>query len=161
MIDKQGSGSSVILGAISRILLPLLLMASVFLLLRGHNEPGGGFLGGLLAGVAFVLVAVAFGPRAARKALGVNPIYLIGWGLAFALLAAVLPVLQGKPFFTGLWTSFNFADVTLKVGTPLIFDIGVYLLVLGIAFVFVVNLQEIDHEAEMAEMNDADSEDQP
>ena len=111
MIDKSGGGSSVILGAISRILLPLLLMASVFLLLRGHNEPGGGFLGGLLAGVAFVLVAVAFGPTAARKALGVQPMTLIGWGLAFALLGAVIPLFFEKPFLRVCGSSFLLREV--------------------------------------------------
>jgi multicomponent Na+:H+ antiporter subunit B len=156
MIHTKGSSGSVILVAITRILMPLLLMASVFLLLRGHNQPGGGFLGGLLAGVSFVLVAVAFGPGAARKALGVAPMSLIGWGLVFAIAAAVLPLFQGKPFFTGLWTSFPFFDVKVKVGTPLIFDIGVYLLVLGIAVAFVVNLQEIDHDAEMEYLESED-----
>lgn len=151
MINDNGSSNSLILGAIARILMPVMLMASVFLLLRGHDEPGGGFLGGLLGGVAFVLMAVAFGPTAARRALGVNPLWLVAWGLFFALLAAFIPVFVGRPFFTGLWTSFPFAGSEVKLGTPLVFDIGVYLLVMGIGIIFVINLQEIEHRLEQHE----------
>ena len=56
-----------------------------------------------------------------------------------------------------MWIEFSFAGSDVKIGTPFVFDIGVYLLVLGIAFAFVVNLQEIDHDAELESL---DSEDQ-
>lgn len=157
MNNSTGSSSSVILAAISRILMPLLIMASLFLLLRGHNEPGGGFIGGLLGGVAFVLTAVSFGPLAARRALMVSPYSLIPWGLAFAISAALLPMAFGQPFFSPLWTDeMVFAGETFKVGTPLIFDIGVYLLVVGIAVIFVLTLMEVDLEEHDPEGMDSD-----
>lgn len=154
---EQSTSSSIILAAISRILMPLLIMASIFLLLRGHNEPGGGFIGGLLGGVAFVLTAVAFGPLAARKALMVSPYTLIPWGLAFALAAPLLPLAFGQPFFSPLWTKeIPFAGESFKVGTPLIFDIGVYLLVVGISVTFVLTLMEVDMEEHDPEGMDSD-----
>ena len=61
--------------------MPLLLLFSVFLLLRGHNEPGGGFVGGLVAAAAFALYVIAFGVERARQALLVKPLTLLGAGL--------------------------------------------------------------------------------
>ncbi|TVR11174.1 MAG: Na(+)/H(+) antiporter subunit B [Planctomycetota bacterium] len=151
-----GSSGSIILGAVARILMPLLIMASIFILLRGHNEPGGGFIGGLLGGVAFVLTAVAFGPLAARRALGISPYSLIGWGLGFAILGALIPLLLDQIFFSPAWTSFMFFGQEVKVGTPLVFDIGVYLLVLGIAVVFVLSLMEVDFDDHDPEGMDSD-----
>jgi len=63
-----------------RLLLPLLLMFSVFLLLRGHNEPGGGFVGGLMAATGFALFSIAFGSETARRILRIDPLALIGVG---------------------------------------------------------------------------------
>ena len=62
-----------ILSTATRYLLPLLLMFSIFLLLRGHNEPGGGFVGGLVAGAALALYAMALGLPSARQVLGIEP----------------------------------------------------------------------------------------
>ncbi|HET6398987.1 MAG TPA: MnhB domain-containing protein, partial [Candidatus Thermoplasmatota archaeon] len=80
---------SVILGASSRTLVALLLVFSLYLLIRGHNEPGGGFAGGLLAATAFILYALAYGTPAARRAVGVPPTRLLAIGLAVALLSAI------------------------------------------------------------------------
>ena len=87
----------------ARLLMPLLLLFSVFLLLRGHNEPGGGFVGGLVAAAAFALYAIAFGVQRARQALLVRPLTLLGAGLSIALLSGVPAVLRGQPFLTALW----------------------------------------------------------
>ncbi|TVR46192.1 MAG: Na+/H+ antiporter subunit B [Planctomycetota bacterium] len=157
MSTSTGSSSSVILAAIARLLMPLLIMASLFLLLRGHNEPGGGFIGGLLGGVAFVLTAVAFGPLAARRALMISPYSLIPWGMGFAILGALIPLAFGQPFFSPVWSDeIPFAGEVFKVGTPLVFDIGVYLLVVGIAVIFVLTLMEVDLEEHDPEGMDSD-----
>ena len=83
--------------------MPLLLLFSVFLLLRGHNEPGGGFVGGLVAAAAFALYAIAFGVKRARQALLVKPMTLLGAGLLIALFSGLPAVLRGQPFLTALW----------------------------------------------------------
>ena len=73
--------TSSILQTAARLLMPLLLLFAVFLLLRGHNEPGGGFVGGLVVAAAFVLYSLAFGVEAARRAVLVRPSTLLGVGL--------------------------------------------------------------------------------
>ena len=72
----------------------------MFLLLRGHNEPGGGFVGGLVAAAAFALYAIAFGVQRARQALLVKPLTLLGAGLLVALLGGVPAVVRGEPFLS-------------------------------------------------------------
>jgi multicomponent Na+:H+ antiporter subunit B len=132
---------SVILSTAIRLLLPLLLIFSVFLLLRGHNEPGGGFVGGLVASAAIVLYALAEGVEQARHLLKIDPRLLIGGGLLVSLSSGTLPLLFGRPFLTGLWLPWTF-PVLGHVGTPLLFDVGVYLLVAGMALLIVLSLMD-------------------
>ncbi|MEQ8770014.1 MAG: Na+/H+ antiporter subunit B [Phycisphaerales bacterium] len=142
--------SSVIFRTSTHVLLPFMLTLSVVVLLRGHNEPGGGFVGGLLAASGFALHAMAFGHRSARETLRVDPRVLIGAGLLLAAGSGVLPLALGHEYLTGLWMSVHprgFPE-PLKIGTPLAFDIGVYLLVLGAAFLMIVTLEEYRHDAD-------------
>lgn len=135
--------NSLILRTVDRLLGSLLLMASLFLLWRGHNEPGGGFAGGLMAASAFVLHAIAAGPAAGRDALRIPPTLLIPIGLGVALIAAMIAFIAGNSFFTGQWITLGLpggADV--KLGTPLLFDVGVYLVVVGIALTIILSLME-------------------
>ena len=113
------------------------------LLVGGHHEPGGGFSGGLVAAGAFVLYRFAFGAKDARRALPVDPRTLIGAGLLVAIGSASLALLAGRPLMTGLWgqvTVPGFGD--LDVGTPLVFDVGVYLAVMGVALSIILPLAE-------------------
>jgi multicomponent Na+:H+ antiporter subunit B len=121
----------------ARLLMPLLLLFAVFLLLRGHNEPGGGFVGGLVAAAAFALYAIAFGVERARRALLVKPMTLLGTGLLVALASDVPAVLVGQPFMTAQW-SLGF----VTAGTPMVFDIGVFLVVSGVALMMIFSLSE-------------------
>jgi multicomponent Na+:H+ antiporter subunit A len=130
-------GTSSIFRTAARLLMPLLLLFSVFLLLRGHNEPGGGFVGGLVAAAAFALYSIAFGVERARKALLVRPLTLLGAGLLAALLSGLPGVLQGRPFLSALW-----APGPMAVGTPALFDVGVFLVVAGVVLMMVFSLAE-------------------
>jgi multicomponent Na+:H+ antiporter subunit B len=132
---------SLLLSTAIRLLLPLLLMFSIFLLLRGHNDPGGGFVGGLVAAAAFVLHALAHGVDASRKILRVNPRLLVALGLLIALLSGILSIFSELPFLTGIWFS-SPLPVIGHAGTPLIFDSGVYLVVAGMALMIVYSLME-------------------
>lgn len=132
--------TSLILRTATRLLLPLLLLFSIFLLLRGHNEPGGGFIGGLVAATGFILYGIAYDEAAARRALYASPRRLIATGLALALGSGLLALALGRPMLTGLWLSVP--GTALEVGTPLIFDLGVYLAVLGVAVEIVLTLAE-------------------
>ncbi len=134
---------SVILSTASRLVHPLLLMFSVFLLLRGHNEPGGGFSGGLMAASAFVLHALAHDAQTARRALKVQPQTLIGAGLLAALAAGIVALAIGEPFLTGSWTSFHMPGLgEWTLGTPLLFDVGVYLVVVGVSMLIILSMAE-------------------
>ena len=122
---------SLILSTATRYLLPLLLLFSIFLLLRGHYEPGGGFVGGLVAAAAFALNAIAFGVPRTREVLRLDPRILIGVGLLVAAISGLFAWLQGNPFFTAVWLKQPW-PILGTVGTPLLFDIGVYFVVLGV-----------------------------
>jgi multicomponent Na+:H+ antiporter subunit B len=132
---------SLILSTATRYLLPLLLLFSIFLLLRGHNEPGGGFVGGLVAAAAFALYAIAYDVPQARRALGIDPRTLMAVGLLAAAGSGGLSLVAGKPFMTGLWSAQE-VPVLGKVGTPLLFDSGVYLVVIGVVLMIIFTLAE-------------------
>ena len=132
---------SMILSTATRYLLPLMLLLSIFLLLRGHNDPGGGFVGGLVAGAALTLYAMAMGLRSARQILGVDPRTLIYIGLLVAAVSGLPALFAGLDFMTGLWSE-QALPVIGKIGTPLLFDVGVYLVVIGITLTIIFALME-------------------
>ena len=134
--------ASSILQTAARFLMPLLLLFAVFLLLRGHNQPGGGFVGGLVVAASFVLYSIAFGVEAARRALLVRPSRLLGVGLLAAVVSGLPGVVLEQPFMTAVWTRFSAGSVALDVGTPLVFDIGVFLAVIGVVLTIVFTLAE-------------------
>jgi len=122
---------SILLPVATRYLMPILLVFSIFLLIRGHNEVGGGFVGGLVASSALMLYGIAISPEDLRKLLPISPERLVSTGLLIALISGLISVFAGKPFMTGLWLNTEI-PVIGKIGTPMLFDIGVYLLVVGI-----------------------------
>jgi multicomponent Na+:H+ antiporter subunit B len=132
---------ALILQTSTRALFPLMLVFSAFLLARGHNEPGGGFAGGLVAATAYALVVVGHGVGTARRLLRLDPRLVMALGLGVALGSALLPWLLGGTFFEGLWLKFP-VPVVGKLGTPFLFDIGVYLAVLGVTLTIVFELAE-------------------
>ncbi len=136
--------NSLIFKTVSRFLVGLMLLFSIFLLLRGHNEPGGGFIGGLVAAAGIVVYGLADGPAAVRDILRVDPRALAMIGLWMALLAGLIAAVAGAPFLTGLWTFIGATpdDKGLALGTPLLFDIGVYLVVVGGVLGMVIALEE-------------------
>ena len=130
---------TMILREATRRLVPLILVFSLFLLWRGHEQPGGGFVGGLVASVAFSLYAFVFGPQAARGILRAEPRLIGAAGVAVAIVSGLLgSIRDGAPFLTGQWG----AVAGLKLGTPLLFDVGVYLVVVGVVLSFVMGIKE-------------------
>ncbi len=134
--------NTLILRTASRYLLPLLLLFAVFILLRGHYLPGGGFVGGLVAAIAFVLHAFAHGLRTTRHLLRIHPGYLMPAGLALAIGSGLLPVLaRGRPFLTGIWHPEPLAVIG-GIGTPLFFDLGVFVVVIGASLTILFTISE-------------------
>ena len=134
---------SLILRSAARLLLPLLLLFSIFLLLRGHNDPGGGFSGGLVAAAAFTLLTIATDVPTTRRTLRMSPRIFIGAGLLVAIVSGAIGLVGGGAFLTGLWAELPLpGGAKLAVGTPLLFDIGVYLVVIGVVLTIVLSLME-------------------
>lgn len=132
---------TLILHMASRYLLPLLLLFSIFILLRGHYLPGGGFVGGLVASIAFVLHAFANGLNNTRTLLRVHPAFFMPLGLALAFISGLAPLLAGLPFMTAVWYP-DPAPVVGMIGSPLFFDTGVYLVVIGASLTIIFTISE-------------------
>ncbi len=126
--------NSIIFSAGARILVALLLVFSIFMLLRGHNLPGGGFIGGLIGAVAFIVYMLACGTREAKAALRISPEAIAMIGLGIALFAGLMAAPFGDALFTGQWAWIggdSYATAVFKPNSVLVFDVGVYLVVLG------------------------------
>ena len=124
--------NSTLLQIAARFLSWPLVIVSLWLLYRGHNLPGGGFIGGLLAASAFVLYDLTGGGRPARGLFSAAPSVFLASGLGTAVLSA-LPGLFAGNFMKGLWLPAVEVPVAGKIllGTPFLFDVGVYLTVIG------------------------------
>jgi multisubunit Na+/H+ antiporter MnhB subunit len=134
---------SLILKTATRLLVGLILTFSVYLLLRGHNAPGGGFSAALVAGTGFALIAIAEGPNVVRQAVRVAPQKIAMGGLGLALISGLAAPLAGQPFFTGLWWRWEYGQESeLAFGTPLFFDVGVFFAVLGTILTLILALEE-------------------
>jgi multisubunit Na+/H+ antiporter MnhB subunit len=137
---------SLILRTMVRLLFTMLLLFSVFIFFRGHNEPGGGFIAGLVAAAAYALYSIAYTTTDAQHALWVTPRTLIGMGLLIALASGLVGILRGGAFLSGQWMNelVITEEIIIKVGTPLFFDIGVFLTVIGVTLTIVFALEEVE-----------------
>ncbi len=131
--------NSVIFSTVARPLFWLMLGVSVFILFRGHDEPGGGFVGGLVAALAVTIVALADGVPAARHRLRAHPVVMIGSGIALAALSGVPGLFIDGSFLAHQWLHLG-SD--FKLGTTMIYDLGVYLVVMGGMLALVFRLYE-------------------
>ncbi len=122
---------SLILSTATRVLVPVILTFSFLVFLRGHNAPGGGFIGGLLAATAFALVEKADGLAAARRALRFRPESIAATGLGAALASGLWGGLGAGHFLKGMWPLYDRVGSHLPLGSIPLFDLGVYLVVLG------------------------------
>ncbi|MET1036492.1 MAG: Na+/H+ antiporter subunit A [Arthrobacter sp.] len=141
---------SIIFEVVTRLLFHSLILFSVYLLLAGHNSPGGGFAGGLLAGLALAIRYLAGGRFELAEATPISPGTLLGLGLATAALAGVVPLFFGGQVFQSAVFEFSwplFGDH--KFVTSTVFDIGVYLVVVGLVVDVLRSLgSEIDERSE-------------
>lgn len=127
---------SVILATCLEAIVPTALVFSIYLLMVGHNAPGGGFVGGLVAGATFMVRWLADGRARSGLRIGVQPSALLGFGLLLAVSVAMAGWLWGLPALTHSSMSFDIAVFGhVKVTSALAFDIGVYLIVVGLSLV--------------------------
>jgi multicomponent Na+:H+ antiporter subunit A len=152
---------SVVLQTGTRLLMAVLLLASLFMLWRGHNEPGGGFIGGLVAAAALVLYTIAYRQSGTEEMLRVAPRTLIGGGLGLALVSGLLAVAQGRAYLTGKWMSLETGSGVLKLGTPLLFDVGVFFTVVGVVLMMVLAMERISTVPATTKLDHRDTTDRP
>lgn len=122
---------SLITEVVIKMLVPLFLLFSFYMLFRGHDQPGGGFIGGLTGSIVFILYGMIHGAEATRKVLRFDPLKLIVAGLAVAVVSGSFSLIIGDPYMSALWSEY-YLPFFGKPGTPILFDVGVYLLVIGV-----------------------------
>ncbi|MDW8322932.1 MAG: monovalent cation/H+ antiporter subunit A [Burkholderiales bacterium] len=131
----------VIMASLTRLLLPLALLTSVFIFLRGHNLPGGGFIAGLITAVALIMQYLANGAAWTQERLPPNFHPVIGWGLAIALATGLAAWAFGRPFLTSAFGHLHLPAVgEIELASAMAFDLGVYLVVVGVTLLILVHL---------------------
>lgn len=139
---------------LSQVILPLALMVSAYIFLRGHNLPGGGFIAGLITAVALILQYVASGEKWTTERWGLNYHHLAGWGVIIAGLTGLGSLFWGYPFLT---SAFGYFDIPLigktELATAMLFDLGVYLTVVGATLLILANLGKLSTERAAQEGN--------
>ncbi|WP_274543203.1 MnhB domain-containing protein, partial [Microbacterium sp. CPCC 204701] len=140
---------SIVLEVIVRVLFHTIIIVSLYLLFAGHNLPGGGFAGGLVAGMALVMRYVAGGRYELGAAAPTEAGRLLGTGMAIAVACAVVPLFFGAPPLTSTWFT---ADLPIlghvEFVTSTLFDVGVYLVVIGLVLDVLRSLgAEVDRQA--------------
>lgn len=128
---------SVIFKTTAHIVIGIMLLFSLYLLFRGHNEPGGGFIGALIAVIAFALLILSESPQYVRKRIRFSPGMIALTGVGISAGSGVIAAFAGKAYLTGLWWK-----TILPLGTPLLFDVGVYLAVIGGVLSILLDLSE-------------------
>jgi multicomponent Na+:H+ antiporter subunit B len=139
--------NTVIFRTVAPLIVATMLVFSVYICLRGHNAPGGGFIGGLIGAAAIAVLGMASGSTEARRALRIDPLNVAGLGVLVAALSGLLSIFGGNPFMTGLWLDVDLGDTTVALSTPMIFDIGVYLVVFGTIASIALDLAVDDGDA--------------
>ena len=134
--------NTLIFRTIAPLITVVMLVFSVFVLLRGHNEPGGGFIGGLIAASAIAIYGMAAGPISARTAIRVPPLAIAGFGVGIAALSGFISLPFDVPFLTGLWVEWTMGSTEVAISTPMLFDIGVYFAVFGTITAVAVALED-------------------
>jgi multicomponent Na+:H+ antiporter subunit B len=139
--------NSVILQIAAKYLKWLLLVFAVLALFRGHNHPGGGFIGGLMAGLAIVYRGFAYNAFQVKEELKDRPERYIALGLLAILLSFLPSVLMNETLMTGVWGTLPLPfSEGLKLGSPFLFDIGVFFAVIGVTLMFVFSLTQKPQE---------------
>jgi len=132
---------SPILATGTQTMVPTLMLFSVYLLVVGHDVPGGGFAGGLIASSALLLVFLAFGRRGVRRAFPIDPEMAMGLGLILAISAGAIGLVFGDTFLTYVYAQWSAPVVgDIKVSTLFLFDIGVYIVVIGLVMTAILRL---------------------
>ena len=156
-VDNKGRAWSteaypMMLGVLARLILPLALLVSMFIFLRGHNQPGGGFIAGLITAVALILLQVAYGQRWVQTRMGIRFPDLAAAGVLIATATGLASLPLGFPFLTSTFSHINVPLIgEIELASAMIFDLGVYLTVVGGTLLILSGLGRIGHNVKLPE----------
>lgn len=145
--QREDEMKSLLLGTAARWISPVLIAMSVFFWLRGHNEPGGGFVAGLICSAGIVVRLISWNSDPRRFAIfGLRPLQLCGIGLLLSLASGLLSLFREQPYMTGVWHFQSWLPVVgfSKFGTPFYFDTGVFIVVVGVVLQVFLAIEESD-----------------
>ncbi|MFD1694884.1 Na+/H+ antiporter subunit B [Roseibium aestuarii] len=134
--------NTIIFRTIAPYLAALMILFSIFVLLRGHNEPGGGFIGGLIAASALAIYGIACGVTSVRRAIRVHPMSLAAFGLFIAALAGLPSLVLKQSYMTTQFVELHAFGTQIDLLTPMLFDLGVYFVVVGAISSIALALEE-------------------
>lgn len=139
-----GDVHPVILQTFTRLIMPLMIMVAVYILLRGHNLPGGGFIAGLIASVSLIVMHLSNGIEWTKKRLPVDMHLVIGFGLLIATATGLVAMVLGYPFLTSAFTHIQWPVIgEFEVASAIAFDLGVFLVVIGATVMSLVQLGKL------------------
>ncbi|CCQ12522.1 Na(+) H(+) antiporter subunit A; Na(+) H(+) antiporter subunit B [Pseudoalteromonas luteoviolacea B = ATCC 29581] len=137
-----------LLATISQALLPLALLVSVYIFLRGHNLPGGGFIAGLVTAIAFILQYIAHGSKWISERFTANYRKIIASGIAIAMATGLGSWFFGRPFLTSWFDYFDLPLVgQIELASAMLFDLGVYITVVGATMMILASLGKLTTQA--------------
>lgn len=149
--SEKAQNRSLMVDVVTRIAFPSMMLLSLYFFFAGHNAPGGGFAGGLVAALAFSLRYIAGGRQELEEALPVDAGKILGFGLILSTAAAVLPMFFGRPPLASEVWDFSLPLIgEFHVPSALLFDAGVYLIVIGLIMHILTSLGgRIDNDEEI------------
>ena len=134
----------VILQTFTRLMMPLMIMVAVYIFLRGHNLPGGGFIAGLIASVALIVMYLSNGIEWTQKRLAVDMHLVIGFGLLIATATGLVAMGLGYPFLTSAFSHIHWPVIgEFELASAIAFDLGVFLVVVGATVMSLVQLGKL------------------
>ena len=143
---READRHPIMLSMLMRPLLPLALVVSVYILLRGHNLPGGGFVAGLITSIALILQYVATGINLAQARMRIDFLRVLAAGLIIATGTGLASLFFGQPFLTSAFTHVHLPFIgDFELASAMIFDIGVYLVVVGAVLVIMSEFGVLSH----------------
>jgi len=138
--------NNLVLQTITKVIVFLILLYAVDLFFAGHYTPGGGFIGGLMASGAIVLLLIAYDLKLVKKIFPVNFIYVTATGLLISTLTGMIAVLKNKPYLSHFFTKNAHLPLigTTTLHTAALFDLGVFLVVVGVTMTIIQTIGEDD-----------------
>ncbi|ALG92154.1 MAG: monovalent cation/H+ antiporter subunit A [Confluentimicrobium sp.] len=143
-LDRSRDRHPLMMVIATRVMMPIAILVGVYIFLRGHNQPGGGFVAGLVVSIALLMQYMASGFAWTQSRQKIEYHAMIGWGVVIAGLTGAGAWLGGKPFLTSGYDYFHFPPIEeFELATAMLFDLGVFLAVLGAVMLMLYSLSRI------------------